>query len=576
MKNLSIIILFLVLSIPDVYSQYPVNYPFETFLDGSENLYVTGEEDENLSVYKYDKFGTLKVYKTYPNGGPGKGMDIISSPDGLYLYCAGYIYNDTTGNYDIIILKYYDDGVTLGTLIWHTEYDNASAEDKGFGITLDDNGNIYVCGSVKNLDMTTDCIVLKYNSAGTLLNSDRYPMTGNEVATDILTDNSYVYVAGYKDEPIMGISGSAVTKDAFLITYTKDLVSTPVKIIEIPGSNEIPTSFMITDTPDLTIPPTVSKVVMGGYQEKFLSMTTNANYFLAYYNRNSTGDQNVLDWSTDWGGTFNDYGTGITTDAFGNIVITGYSGNSNGNDDFATLKFDRTTHNIMWGPQIYNNNNSNGNERASSVFRYGSIYAVSGYSELSQTNSYITTKFAERSGGYQEVWENNYVPLYSAINNPQYYNKFATDTYVLSDSGIVTITYGWNDIASAYAVVKYDAAGNVAYTIEPSFDRPGYNPEMTDGKIIEHTFELKQNYPNPFNPTTVISFSLPAESYVTLRVYDLLGREIAELINGNQVSGSYSKQFDGSKLSSGIYIYKLTASNGNTRFEKTEKMILIK
>ena len=225
-------------------------------------------------------------------------MDIVASSDGHYIYTTGYIYNDTTGNYDISILKYYDNNLN-GILVWHTEYDNASAEDKGFGITLDDNGNIYVCGSVKNFDMTTDCIVLKYNSSGTLLNSDRYPMTGNEVANDILTDNSYIYIAGYKDEPITGLGGSAVTKDAFLITYSMNLVSTPVKIIEIPGSTEIPTSFKITDTPPLTIPPTVSKVVMGGYQEKFLSMTTNVNYFIGYYNRNSTGDQNVVEWSTD-------------------------------------------------------------------------------------------------------------------------------------------------------------------------------------------------------------------------------------------------------------------------------------
>lgn len=575
MKNLTIITLFLVLSVSVAYSQFPGTYPFETYLDASENLYVTGELEGNLSVYKYDKWGTQKVFKTYPNEGPSKGMDIVSSTDGFFIYTAGYIYNDTTGNYDIIILKYHDDNIN-GELVWHTEYDNASAEDKGFGITLDDNGNIYVCGSVKNFDMTTDCIVLKYNSSGTLLNSDRYPMTGNEVATDILTDNSYIYIAGYKDEPITGLGGSAVTKDAFLITYSMNLVSTPVKIIEIPGSTEIPTSFKITDTPPLTIPPTVSKVAIGGYQEKFISMTTNVNYFIGYYNRNSTGDQNVVEWSTDWGGSFNDYGTGITTDADGNIVITGYSGNTDLNDDFATLKFNKSTHSIMWGPEIYNNNNSNGNERASSVFRYGSTYAISGYSEYSQTNSFITTKFTERSGNYHELWENSYVPLYSAINNPQYYNKFGSDTYVLSDSGIVTLTYGWNSIASAFALVKYDAAGNVAYTIEPSFDRPGYNPEMTEGKNIEHTFELKQNYPNPFNPVTMISYSIPEQSYVTLKVYDLLGREVAELMNGNLDAGSYSKQFDGSKLSSGIYIYKLTALSGSKSYEKIEKMTLIK
>lgn len=73
-----------------------------------------------------------------------------------------------------------------------------------------------------------------------------------------------------------------------------------------------------------------------------------------------------------------------------------------------------------------------------------------------------------------------------------------------------------------------------------------------------------------------ISYSLPVQSYVTLKVYDLLGREIAELVNTSQQAGIYNTRFDGSRLSSGIYIYKLTAINGSIRFEKIEKMTLIK
>ena len=86
-------------------------------------------------------------------------------------------------------------------------------------------------------------------------------------------------------------------------------------------------------------------------------------------------------------------------------------------------------------------------------------------------------------------------------------------------------------------------------------------------------FNLQQNYPNPFNPQTTISYSLPKTCSVTLKVYDLLGREVAVLIqNENKSAGTYSVTFDALKLSSGIYFYTLYSEN----FRATKKMLLIK
>ena len=85
-------------------------------------------------------------------------------------------------------------------------------------------------------------------------------------------------------------------------------------------------------------------------------------------------------------------------------------------------------------------------------------------------------------------------------------------------------------------------------------------------------YELKQNYPNPFNPVTHISYSLPVKSNVKLAVYDLLGREITVLVNNKSEAGIYNVEFDGSKLSSGIYYYALI-TNG---FIQTKKLVLIK
>ena len=85
-------------------------------------------------------------------------------------------------------------------------------------------------------------------------------------------------------------------------------------------------------------------------------------------------------------------------------------------------------------------------------------------------------------------------------------------------------------------------------------------------------FELDQNYPNPFNPKTTISFALPIHSFVTLGIFDLLGREVAMLVSQEKSAGTYNVAFDASKLSSGIYFYRLQAGS----FTETKKLILLK
>ena len=89
---------------------------------------------------------------------------------------------------------------------------------------------------------------------------------------------------------------------------------------------------------------------------------------------------------------------------------------------------------------------------------------------------------------------------------------------------------------------------------------------------IPDQFDLKQNYPNPFNPNTVIRYSLKGNHFITLKVFDALGKEVAALVNENQNAGTYEVDFDGSGLSSGIYFYKLEAGG----YVETKSMILLK
>lgn len=89
---------------------------------------------------------------------------------------------------------------------------------------------------------------------------------------------------------------------------------------------------------------------------------------------------------------------------------------------------------------------------------------------------------------------------------------------------------------------------------------------------IPANYSLEQNYPNPFNPSTKINFSIPKSGMVDLRVFDILGREVAALINGMTQAGTHSVEFNASELSSGVYLYTLKAGD----FKATKKMLLIK
>ncbi len=89
---------------------------------------------------------------------------------------------------------------------------------------------------------------------------------------------------------------------------------------------------------------------------------------------------------------------------------------------------------------------------------------------------------------------------------------------------------------------------------------------------VARAFELAQNYPNPFNPTTTIRYQIPTAETVSLKVYDVLGKEVATLVNGRQEAGSYTVPFNAARLASGVYFYRLQAGG----FVETKKMLLVK
>jgi len=112
-----------------------------------------------------------------------------------------------------------------------------------------------------------------------------------------------------------------------------------------------------------------------------------------------------------------------------------------------------------------------------------------------------------------------------------------------------------------------DYLGMLAYTYS------GYVGIDDDFSTAPGSYSLSQNYPNPFNPSTTICYSLKKSGWVTLKIYDVLGREIKVLVNEHQNTNSYSVNFNASDLSNGVYYYRLQINN---EFTETKKMVLLK
>jgi len=128
------------------------------------------------------------------------------------------------------------------------------------------------------------------------------------------------------------------------------------------------------------------------------------------------------------------------------------------------------------------------------------------------------------------------------------------------------VTVEWTVFASAgETTLQAENVWEVTFNVmEP--------PVSTEPTETVKGFALEQNYPNPFNPTTNISFTLPEASNVSLEVYNMQGQRVATIANGAMAAGSHNVSFDATNLSSGIYLYRLTAG----AFTATNKMMLVK
>jgi hypothetical protein len=168
--------------------------------------------------------------------------------------------------------------------------------------------------------------------------------------------------------------------------------------------------------------------------------------------------------------------------------------------------------------------------------------------------------------------------VFTAVTNAVSYSVSAESGMRSSPNEVDSSVFSWTAPSSGTGAVTFYIAGYQGTTksggISTAFTAT--STEITTDVLSEHgpvrQFSLSQNYPNPFNPSTTIEFSIGSHGTVSLRVFDLGGRELATLVNETRKPGSYSVQWNAARFPSGVYLYRLQA-NGR---DETKRLLLVK
>jgi hypothetical protein len=263
----------------------------------------------------------------------------------------------------------------------------------------------------------------------------------------------------------------------------------------------------------------------------------------------SNGD---ISWTKTYGGISSDLGYSVRQTVDGGYIVAGHTESFGIAGDVYLIRTDADG-NLLWSQSF----GGTGNDRGWSVQQTtDGGYVIAGYSESFGAGSkdvyLIKTDEFGNSGCYESSAATVVGDTETVVNSTQTSIGFG---------GVVNTT---TTITRNAATVDSLLCSNFPTDVEQL-------PDFPDADIRE--FTLLQNYPNPFNPTTRIAYSLPTSGYVSLTVYDILGRVIETLVNEVQKAGTYAVHFDASQLASGIYFYNLQA--GPDLLE-TKKMLFLR
>jgi len=499
--------------------------------DHNDNVYVTGYATnaglgKDMLTIKYDPSGSIRWSRSY--NGPVNGGDYsfsIAVDNSGNVFVTGRSDQGVTFS-DYTTIKYNSNGVQQ----WIALYNGtASSYDEARVVAVDNSGNVYVTGKSTGINSDFDITTLKYDQNGNQLWVQRYNGPGNSYDGP---NSMYLDAAGN-----VYITGESIGIGSDYVTIKYNSNGTLQWVSRYNGTNsggDAAVSVKADNNGNVYVTGTSD----GGA----------SSYDYATIKYNSAG---VQKWVKRYDGTghLGDFATALDIDQSGNIYVTGKSvGTASVNDsNFATIKYNPNG-DEMWVALYAGPNNSSDVSRAIFIDNDGNII-VTGSSVTATQNDYVTIK-------YNQAGVQQWLGYYNGTGNGDDY----TSSLAVDNSNNIFVT--GRSIGSGtdydYATIKYSVL-------------TGINP--VSGTIPDK-FNLFQNYPNPFNPSTKIKFDISGSSAVKtfLSVYDILGKEIAVLVNQQMQPGSYEVEWNASNYPSGVYFYRINA-NG---YSNIERMVLIK
>lgn len=489
--------------------------------------YTTSFGAGNRDVYlvRTDVKGTTLWTKTFGESDTDYAYTVQQTTDGGFIIGA-HSGSFGAGSHDVYLIKC----DANGEIVWTKVYGGSSA-DGAYSIQQTVDGGYIISAHVNSFGAGLhDVYLIKTDAQGDTLWTKIYGGSNEDRlrAVQQTTDGGYILVS----ETLSFGAGSA---DVYLV---KTDSSGNLMWTKTYGGSAADYGYSVRQTLD-------GGYVIAGYTSSF-----GAGMSDVYLIRtDSIGD---ISWAKTYGGNASDFGHSVQQTTDEGYIITGYTESFGTAGDVYLLRTD-SDGNLLWS-QSYGGAS---NDRGWSVQQTtDGGYVIAGYSEsfgVGDKNVYLIKTDEFGSSGCNESTAGTVVGNTATIVN-------STQTSIGSGGFVNTTT----TITGAGATVDSLLCSNFPTDIEQFPDSPDANAEE---------FTLFQNYPNPFNPSTRISYSLSNSSFVSLTVYDILGREIETLVDEFQKAGTYVAHFDASKLASGIYFYKLQTGPG---LLETKKMLFLR
>ncbi|HRJ86738.1 MAG TPA: T9SS type A sorting domain-containing protein [Ignavibacteria bacterium] len=505
--------------------------------DAAGNVYVTGWVyglfgESNFYTAKYDAAGNSVWSRTYDGGALENDMAKSVAVDGSgNVFVTGSArLTDSTGLV-FATIKYN----SAGTQQWvrHTNVGNDSPMD----MKIDAAGNVYVTGYLLYHPYGR-VVTVKYNSAGT----QQWLVTYNPVANSFY-GGYFLEVDASGNVYIGGHQGSFDNGQIHLLKYNSSGAFQWVRTYSSGGTVGI--GDMVND---MAIDASANIYLTG--QVKGMSGSSGPDMVTLKYNSSGT-----LQWAQKFNGAANnsDIARCIGVDASGNVYAGGLTYVSTNNSDAALIKYN-SAGTQQWLRTINGQGNSHDAANDLILDAAGNIFLTGQSTGLSTGYNYLTARYSPTG---TQVWLQTYL---GPGNEHDYANAIAPGT-----NGVVYVT-GYSEGSGTgkdLATVKYAQTVGIQ----------NINSEVPD------KFSLEQNYPNPFNPVTKIGLRIADFGFVSLKIFDITGKEIAVLVNENMNAGTYNVDFDASHLASGMYFYRIAVHSDRMEangFTDIKKMMLVK